>query len=171
MLFFNRRVILEEEVPVVCTRSPQYDVVNKWSHDQKIKAEVRQAESLIRSASLQGDSYWSGDDKLSDSFEMMHTSPDLFSQSLFCNSFWHAIFIFFSNTLEGWMLFLVFKTVKRNTWPIFFPKLLSQQAEINSVSLFSCSNHSLLSPSSSPLRLVEPAWIWKQVCPEWWTGY
>ena len=82
MLFFNRRVILEEEVPVVCTRSPQHDVVNKWSHDQKIKAEVRQAESLIRSASRQGDSYWSGDDKLSDSFEMMHTSPDLFSQPL-----------------------------------------------------------------------------------------
>ena len=57
-------------------------MVNKWSHDQKIKAEVRRAESLMRSASRQGDSYWSGDDMLNDSFEMMHISPDLFSQSL-----------------------------------------------------------------------------------------
>ena len=64
----------EEEV--VCTRSLQHQVLNKWSHDQKIKAEIRQA------ASNQGNSYSSGDDMLTDSFEMMHTSPDLFSQSL-----------------------------------------------------------------------------------------
>ena len=56
---------------------PRHDVVHKWSHDQKIKAE-----SLMRSASRQGDSYWSGNDMLNDSFEMMHSSPDLFSQSL-----------------------------------------------------------------------------------------
>ena len=55
------------------------------------------------------------------------------------------------------MPFLVFKTLKRNTWPIFFSKLLSQRPgqEINLVSLFSSSNHLLLSPSSSPLCLVE----------------
>ena len=63
----------EEEV--VCTRSLQHQVLNKWSHDQKIKAEIRQA------ASYQGNR-WSGDDMLNESFEMMHTSPDLFSQSL-----------------------------------------------------------------------------------------
>ena len=61
---------------VVCTRSLQHQVLNKWSHDQKIKAEIRQA------VSNQGNSYSSGDDMLIDSFEMMHTSPDLFSQSL-----------------------------------------------------------------------------------------
>ena len=64
----------EEEV--LCTRSLQHQVLNKWSHDQKIKAQIRQA------ASNQGNSYWSGDDMLNDSFEMMQTSPDLFSQSL-----------------------------------------------------------------------------------------
>ena len=52
----------EEEV--VCTRSLQHQVLNKWSHDQNIKAEIRQA------ASHQGNSYWSGDDMLNDSFEM-----------------------------------------------------------------------------------------------------
>ena len=52
----------EEEV--VCTRSLQHQVLNQWSHDQNIKAEIRQA------ASHQGNSYWSGDDMLNDSFEM-----------------------------------------------------------------------------------------------------
>ena len=64
----------EEEA--VCTRSLQHQVLNTWSHDQKIKAEIRQA------ASNQGNSYLSGDDMLIDSFQMMHTSRDLFSQSL-----------------------------------------------------------------------------------------
>ena len=36
---------------VVCTRSLQHQVLNKWSHDQNIKAEIRQA------ASHQGNSY------------------------------------------------------------------------------------------------------------------
>ena len=39
----------EEEV--VCTRSLQHQVLNKWSHDQKIKAEI------IQAASNQGNSY------------------------------------------------------------------------------------------------------------------
>ena len=42
MLFFNRRVILEEEVVGTSPRSID-EVVNNWSRDQKIKAEVRQA--------------------------------------------------------------------------------------------------------------------------------
>ena len=49
---------------VVCTRSLQHQELNKWSHDQNIKAEIRQA------ASHQGNSYWPGDDMLNDSFEM-----------------------------------------------------------------------------------------------------
>ena len=49
---------------LVCTRSLQHQVLNKWSHDQNIKAEIRKA------ASHQGNSYWSGDDMLNDSFEM-----------------------------------------------------------------------------------------------------
>ena len=53
----------EEEV--VCTGSLQHQVLNKSSHDQKIKAEFRQA------ASNQGNSYSSGHDMLIDSFEMM----------------------------------------------------------------------------------------------------
>ena len=52
----------EEEV--VCTRSLQHQVLNKWSHDQKIKAEIRQAASNL------GNSYSSGH-MLIDSFEMM----------------------------------------------------------------------------------------------------
>ena len=64
------------EGEVVCTRSLQHQVLSTWSYDQKIKAEIRQA------TSNQGNSYSSGDDVLIDNFEMMHTSPDLFSQSL-----------------------------------------------------------------------------------------
>ena len=64
------------EGEVVCTRSLQHQVLTTWSYDQKIKVEIRQA------TSNQGNSYSSGDDVLIDNFEMMHTSPDLFSQSL-----------------------------------------------------------------------------------------
>ena len=39
------------EGEVVCTRSLQHQVLNKWSHDQKIKAEI------IQAASNQGNSY------------------------------------------------------------------------------------------------------------------
>ena len=42
------------------------------------------------------------------------------------------------------------------TFDLFsFPNCSPSKQEVNSVSLFSCSNHSLLSFSSSPLRLVE----------------
>ena len=54
----------EEEI--VCTaRSLQHQVLNKWSHDQKIKAEIRKA------ASNQENSYSSGHDMLIHSFEIM----------------------------------------------------------------------------------------------------
>ena len=141
----------EEEV--VCTRSLQHQVLNKWSHDQNIKAEIRQA------ASHQGNSYWSGDDMLNDSFEMMHTSPDLFSQSL------SRAKVIRSGTPY---LYSSPKLLKgdSHSWcskhfsgtPDLFssPNCSPSRQEMNSVSLFSCSNHSRFSSSSSPLRLVEP---------------
>ena len=140
----------EEEV--VCTRSLQHQVLDKWSHDQNIKEEIRQA------ASHQGNSYWSGDDMLNDSFEMMHTSPDLFSQSL------SRAKVIRSDTPY---LYSSPKLLKgeSHSWcskhfsgtPDLFssPNCSPSRQEMNSVSLFSCSNHSLFSSSSSPLLLVE----------------
>ena len=140
----------EEEV--VCTRSLQHQVLDKWSHDQNIKEEIRQA------ASHQGNSYWSGDDMLNDSFEMMHTSPDLFSQSL------SRAKVIRSDTPY---LYSSPKLLKgdSHSWcskhfsgtPDLFSSLncSPSRQEMKSVSLFSCSNHSLFSSSSSPLLLVE----------------
>ena len=139
----------EEEV--VCTRSLQHQGRNKWSHDQKIKVEIRQA------ASNQGKSY-SSDDMLNDSFEMMHTSPYLFSQSL------SRAKVIRSDTPY---LYSSPKLLKgeSHSWcskhfsgtPDLFssPNCSPSRQEMNSVSLFSCSNHSLFSSSSSPLLLVE----------------
>ena len=139
----------EEEV--VCTRSLQHQGRNKWSHNQKIKAEIRQA------ASNQGNSY-SSNDMLNDSFEMMHTSPHLFSQSL------SRAKVIRSGTPY---LYSSPKLLKgdSHSWcskhfsgtPDLFspPNCSPTRQEMNSVSLFSCSNHSLLSSSSSPLLLVE----------------
>ena len=137
---------------VVCTRSLQHQVLNKCLHDQKIKAETRQA------ASHQGNSYWPGDDMLNDSFEMMHTSPYLFSQSL------SRAKVIRSDTPY---LYSSPKLLKgdSHSWcskhfsgtPDLFssPNCSPSRQEMNSVSLFSCSNHSLFSSSSSPLLLVE----------------
>ena len=139
----------EEEV--VCTRSLQHQGRNKWSHNQKIKAGIRQA------ASNQGNSY-SSNDVLNDSFEMMHTSPNLFSQSL------SRAKVIRSDTPY---LYSSPKLLKddSHSWcskhfsgtpDLFsFPNCSPSRQEMNSVSLFSCSNHSLFSSSSSPLRLVE----------------
>ena len=93
--------LLEEEV-VNCTTSPEREELNKWSHDQdKNEAEIQQAGSQ-KAASCQGNSYSLADDMLNYFFEMIRTSPDLFSQSLsrakgVCSD---TIFIFFSKTLE-----------------------------------------------------------------------
>ena len=140
----------EEEV--VCTRSLQHQVLNKWSHDQKIKAEIRQA------ASNQGNSYWSGDDMLNDSFEMMHTSPDLFPQSLSRAKVIHSDtpYLYYSPRLlkdesHSWC-----SKHFSGTPDLFSSSNCSPtRQEMNSVSLFSCSNHSLFYSSSSPLLLVE----------------
>ena len=141
----------EEEV--VCTRSLQHQVLNKWSHNQTTKAEIRQA------ASHQGNSYWSVDDMLNDSFEMMHTSPDLFSQSL------SRAKVISSGTPYLYSSPKLLKS-DSHSWcskhfsgtPDLFssPNCSPSRQEMNSVSLFSCSNHSLFSSSSSPLLLVEP---------------
>ena len=136
---------------VVCTRSLQHQGRNKWSHNQKIKAGIRQA------ASNQGNSY-SSNDVLNDSFEMMHTSPNLFSQSL------SRAKVIRSDTPY---LYSSPKLLKddSHSWcskhfsgtPDLFssPNCSPSRQEMNSVSLFSCSNHSLFSSSSSPLLLVE----------------
>ena len=141
----------EEEV--ICTRSLQHQGRNKWSHDQKIKAEFRQAAS-----NNQGNSY-SSDDMLIDSFEMMHTSPNLFSQSLSRAKVIRS---------DSPYLYSCPKLLKgdSHSWcskhfsgtPDLFssPNCSPSRQEMNSVSLFSCSNHSLFSSSSSPLLLVEP---------------
>ena len=137
---------------VVCTRSLRHQVLNKWSHDQKIKAEIPQA------VSNQGNSYSSGDNVLIDSFEMMHTSPDLFSKSL-CREkvirsdtpYLHYSSRLLKGECHSW------SSKHFNGTPDLFPSpnCSPSRQEMNSVSLFSCSNHSLFSSSSSPLLLFE----------------
>ena len=141
----------EEEV--VCTRSLQHQGRNKWSHDQKIKAQIRQA------ASNQGNSYWSGDDMLNDSFEMMQTSPDLFSQSLSRAKVISSDtpYLYYSPRLLKDESNSLYSKHFSGTPDLFSsPNCTPNRQEMNSVSLFSCSNHSLFSSSSSsPLLLVE----------------
>ena len=140
----------EEEV--VCTRSLQHEVVNIWSRDQKIKAEIRQA------ASHQGNSYSSGDDMLIDSFEMMYTSPDLFSQSLSRAKVMSSDtpYLYYSPRLLKDESHSWYSKHFSETPDLFSsPNCSPSRQEMNSVSLFSCSNHSLLSSSSSPLCLVD----------------
>ena len=95
---------------------------------------------------------------LIDSFEMMHTSPDLFSQSL------ARAKVIRSDTPY---LYSCPKLLKgeSHSWcskhfsgtPDLFssPNYSPSGQEMNSVSLFSCSNHSLFSSSPSTLLLVE----------------
>ena len=98
------------------------------------------------------------DDMLNFFFEMMHMSPDLFSQSLSrAKSVCPDTPDLYSapRRLKG----------KSHSWcskhfsgtpDLFSSRNCSpSRQELNSVSLSSCSNHSLLSSSSSPLRLVE----------------
>lgn len=73
--------LLEEEV-VNCTRSLEREELNKWSHDQdKNEGEIQQTGGQ-KAASCQGNSCSLADDMLNYFFEMMHTSRELFSQSL-----------------------------------------------------------------------------------------
>ena len=95
---------------------------------------------------------------LIDSFEMMHISPDLFSQSL------ARAKVIRSDTPYLYSSPKLLKGESHSWCSKHFsgtPDLFSSPnyspggQEMNSVSLFSCSNHLLLSPSSSPLLLVE----------------
>ena len=95
---------------------------------------------------------------LNDSFEMMHTSPDLFSQSLSRAKVIHSDtpYLYYSPRLlkdesHSWC-----SKHFSGTPDLFSSSNCSPtRQEVNSVSLFSCSNHSLFSSSSSPLPLVE----------------
>ena len=140
----------EEEV--VCTRSLQHQVLNTWSHDQKIKVEIPQA------ASNQESSYSSEDDVLIDSFEMMHTSPDLFSQSLSRAKVIRSDtpYLHYSPRLLKGESHSWYSKHFSGTPDLFSsPNCSPSRQEMNSVSLFSCSNHSLFSSWSLPLLLVE----------------
>ena len=149
---------LEEEV--VCTTSLKHEEPNKWSHDQKKnETEIHQSGSQEAAFHDQGNSFsLAADDMLNYSFEMMHTSHELFSQSLS-----HAKGVF-PDTPDLYSSPRLFKG-KSRSWsskhlsgtPELFssPGWSPSRQEMNSVSLFSCSNHSLFSSSSSPLCLVE----------------
>ena len=121
-------------------------MLNTWSHDQKIKTEIRQA------ACHQGNSYSTGDDVLIDSFGTMHTSPDFFSQSL------SRAKVIRSDTrrlLKGESHSCYSKHFSGTLDLFSSPNCSPSRQEMNSVSLFSCSNHSLFSSWSLPLLLVE----------------
>ena len=98
----STKELLEEEV--VCATFLKYEELNKWSHDQdKSGVEIQQTGSQ-RAASYQGNSSSLADDILTNSFETMRSSPDLFSQSLsqakgVCLDT-VTTFIFFSKTLQ-----------------------------------------------------------------------
>ena len=149
--------LLEEEV-VNCTTSLEREELNKWSHDQdKNEGEIQQTGGQ-KAASCQGNSCSLADDMLNYFFEMMHTSPDLFSQSL-CRAKGVC-----PDTPYSYSTPRLLK-VESHSWcskhfsgtlDLFSsPNCSPSRQEMNSVSLFTCSNHSLLSFSSSPLRLVE----------------
>ena len=77
----SMKELLEEEV-VNCTTSLEREELNKWSHDQdKNEAKIQQTGSQ-KAASCQGNSFSLAEDMLNYFFEMMHLSPDLFSQFL-----------------------------------------------------------------------------------------
>ena len=95
---------------------------------------------------------------LNDSFEMMHISSDLFSQSLSrakvirCDT----PYLYSSPTLlKGECHSWCSKHLSGTRDLFSSPNCSPSRQEMNSVSLFSSSNHLLLSSSSSSLRLVE----------------
>ena len=95
---------------------------------------------------------------LNESFEMIHTSPDLFSQSL------SRAKVISSDTpylyssprlLKDESLSWCSKHFSGTRDLFSSPNCSPSGQEMNSVSLLSCSNHSLFSPSTSLVRLVE----------------
>ena len=89
---------------------------------------------------------------------MMHISSDLFSQSLSRSKVIRCDtpYLYSSPTLLKGECHSWCSKHLSGTHDLFSsPKYSPSGQEMNSVSLFSSSNHLLLSPSSSPLRLVE----------------
>ena len=89
---------------------------------------------------------------------MMHVSPDLFSQFLsratgVCPD---TPYLYSSPKLLKGESHCWYSKHFSGTPDLFSsPNCSPSRQEMNSLSLFSCSNHSLFSSSSSPLRLVE----------------
>ena len=138
--------LLEEEV--VCTTSLKHEEPNKRSHDQnENEAEIHPAGSQEAASYDQGNSYSLADDLLNHSFEMMHTS-EFFSQSLspakgVCP---YTPGLYSSpRLLEGKSRSWCSKHLSRTPDLFSFPGYSPSRKEMNSVSLFSFSNHSLLS--------------------------
>ena len=149
---------LEEEV--VCITSLKHEGLNKWSHDQnKNETEIHQAGSQEATSHDQGNSFsLAADDVLNYSFEMMHTFSELFSQSLsrakgFCSD--TPDLYSFPRLLKGNSRSWCSKHLSGTPDLFSSPGCSPCRQEMNSVSLFSCSNHLLLSSSSSPLCSVE----------------
>ena len=128
-------------------------------HDQnKNDTEIHQAGDLEASSHDEGNSYSLIDDMLNHSFKVMHTSPELFSQSLS-----HAKGAcpdtpdlyssprFLTGNSRSWCS----KHLSGTSNLFSSPGCSPCRQEMNSVSFFSCSNHSFLSSSSSPLYSVE----------------
>ena len=155
----SMKELLEEEV-VNCTTSLEREELNKWSHDHdKNEAEIQQTGSQ-KAASCQGNSYSLADEMLNCFFEMMRTSPNLFSLSRSlsrANGVCPDTPCLYSSPrlLNGESLSWCSKHFSGTPDLFSSPNCSPSGQEINSVSLFSCSNHSLLSSSSLSLRLVE----------------
>ena len=95
---------------------------------------------------------------LNESFEMMHTSPDLFSQSLSRAKVIRSdtpYLCYSPRLLKGESHSWCSKHFSGTPDLFSSPNCSPSGKEMISVSLLSCSNHSLFSSSSSPLRLVE----------------
>ena len=138
--------LLEEEV--VCTTSLKHEEPNKWSHDQNENdAEIHQTGSQEAASHDQGNSFSLADDMLNHSFEMMHTS-EFFSQSL-CRAKGVCPYTpgLYSSPrlLEGKSRSWCSKHLSGKPDLFSSPGCSPSRQEMNSVSLFSCSNHSLLS--------------------------
>ena len=148
------------EEKVVCTTSLKHEGLNKWSHDQrKNETEIHQTGSQETTSHDQGNSFsLAADDMLNYSFEMMHTSHELFSQSLsrtkgvcpYTPGLYSS-----SILLEGKSRSWCSKHLSGTPELFSSPGCSPSRREMNSVSLFSYSNHSLFSSSSSPLCLVK----------------
>ena len=159
--------LLEEEV-VNCTTSLEREELNKWLPDQdKNETEIQQTGSQ-KAVSCQANSYSSTDDMLNYFFEMMHMSPDLFSLSLsrakgVCPD--TPCLYSSPKLLKGESHSWCSKHFSRK-WTRYHCLLVL----IIRFSLLRRRRFAWLKRTWCVLS-HKPAWFWKQVCPERWTGY